>query len=127
MKKYSIWLLPAVMLACLFRFGSTASAGARISLLYGASALTALLKALAMDDDTLRTLYKRVRLGGTLAPAQLASDTGLSFAQVLTGLVAFHQVHLAELSLDPYAVRLLPPQKCSMADSDIVRYLRAIH
>ena len=43
MKKYSIWLLPAVMLACLFRFSSTASAGARISLLYGASALTALL------------------------------------------------------------------------------------
>ena len=43
MKKYSIWLLPAVMLACLFRFGSTANAGARISLLYGASALTALL------------------------------------------------------------------------------------
>ena len=43
MKKYSIWLLPAVMLAFLFRFGSTASAGARISLLYGASALMALL------------------------------------------------------------------------------------
>ena len=43
MKKYSIWLLPAVMLAFLCRFGSVASAGARISLLYGASALMALL------------------------------------------------------------------------------------
>ena len=43
MKKYSIWLLPAAMLAFLCRFGSTASAGARISLLYGASALMALL------------------------------------------------------------------------------------
>jgi len=43
MKKYSIWLLPAVMLTCLCRFGSAASAGARISLLYGASALMALL------------------------------------------------------------------------------------
>ena len=43
MKKYSIWLLPAAMLAFLCRFGSAASAGARISLLYGASALMALL------------------------------------------------------------------------------------
>lgn len=43
MKKYSIWLLPAAMLAFLCRFGSTASTGARISLLYGASALMALL------------------------------------------------------------------------------------
>lgn len=89
-------------------------------------AMTALLSALAMDDDTLRTLYKRVRMGGTMAPSQLAADAGLTAAQVLTGLMAFHQVHLAELSLDPYAVKLLPPEKCRMDDSALVRYLRAI-
>ncbi len=89
--------------------------------------MTALLSALAMDDDTLRTLYKRVRLGGTMAPSQLAADTGLTPVQVLTGLLAFHQVHLVELSLSPYAVKLLPPEKCRMDDSEIVRYLRAIH
>ena len=90
-------------------------------------ATTALLSALAMDDDTLRTLYKRVRLGGTMAPSQLAADTGLTTAQVLTGLMAFHQVRLVELSLSPYAVKLLPPEKCRMDDSEVVRYLRAIH
>ena len=90
-------------------------------------AMTALLSALAMDDDTLRTLYKRVRLGGTMAPSQLAADTGLTTAQVLTGLLAFHQVRLVELSLSPYAVKLLPPEKCRMDDSEVVRYLRAIH
>ncbi|MBQ7139581.1 MAG: single-stranded-DNA-specific exonuclease RecJ, partial [Clostridia bacterium] len=88
---------------------------------------TALLSALAMDDDTLRTLYKRVRLGGTMAPSQLAADTGLTPAQVLTGMTAFHQVRLVEMSLSPYAVKLLPPEKCRMEDSELVRYLRAIH
>ena len=90
-------------------------------------ALTALLSALAMDDDTLRTLYKRVRMGGTMAPRQLAADTGLTLAQALLGLLAFHQVRLVEMSLDPYAVKLLPPEKCRMDDSEVVRYLRAIH
>ena len=89
-------------------------------------AMTALLSALAMDDDTLRTLYRRVRMGGTMAPGQLAADTGLIPAQVLTGLLAFHQVRLVEMSLDPYAVRLLPPEKCRMDDSELVRYLRNI-
>ena len=90
-------------------------------------ATSALLSALAMDDDTLRTLYKRVRLGGTMAPSQLAADTGLTPAQVLTGMMAFHQVRLVEMSLSPYAVKLLPPEKCRMEDSELVRYLRAIH
>ena len=90
-------------------------------------ATTALLSVLAMDDDTLRTLYKRVRLGGTMAPSQLAADTGLTSAQVLTGMMAFHQVRLVEMSLSPYAVKLLPPEKCRMDDSTLVRYLRAIH
>jgi hypothetical protein len=89
--------------------------------------MTALLSALAMDDDTLRTLYKRVRMGGTMAPSQLAADTGLTPAQVLIGLMAFHQVRLVEMSLSPYAVRILPPERCRIDDSEVVRYLRAIH
>ena len=89
-------------------------------------AVTEFLRQLAMDDDTLRALYRRVRQGGTMAPGQLAADTGLNKAQVLTGLMAFHQVRLVEMSLDPYAVRLLPPEKCRMEDSPLVRYLRQI-
>jgi len=89
-------------------------------------AMRALLASLQMDDETLRTLYRRVRLGGTMAPGQLGADAGLSAAQALTGLMAFHQVRLVEMSLDPYAVRLLPPQKCRMEDSSVVRYLRGM-
>ena len=52
--------------------------------------------------------------------AQLAEDTGLTVQQVLTGLLAFHQGKLVEMSLAPYAVRLLPPQKCKMDDYFVI-------
>lgn len=89
-------------------------------------ALQALLRQLTMADEPLRTLYRRVRQGGDLSPRQLAADAGLTEMQVLTGLLAFHQVGLAEMSLSPYAVRLLPPVKCRMEDSALIRYLRAL-
>ena len=89
-------------------------------------ALEQLLSQLAMDDETLRTLYRCVRRGGMMAASQLAADAGMTSAQALIGLMAFHQVKLVELSLDPYAVRLLPPVKCSMADSEVIRYLRTL-
>ena len=62
-----------------------------------------------------------------MAPAALAADCALNCAQVLVGLTAFMQVGLAEVSLEPYAVRLLPPVKCSMADSPLIRYLRSLN
>ena len=86
--------------------------------------LAALLRDIAMDDDTLRALYKRLRQGGSLAAPRLAEDCGLTLPQVLVGLTAFMQVGLAEVSLDPYAARLLPPVKCRMDDSPLIRYLR---
>lgn len=89
-------------------------------------ALRTLLQQLAMEDETLRTLYRRVRQGGDMSPRQLSADTGLTQEQVLTGLMAFHQVKLVEMSLSPYAVRLLPPVKCRMDDSELIRYLRAL-
>ena len=79
-----------------------------------------------MADEPLRELYKALRRGGALGPGELAAQCGLTRAQVLVGLTAFHQVKLAELSLRPYALRLLPPVKCSMADSALIRYLRAL-
>lgn len=85
----------------------------------------ALLESLAMDDETLRGLYRRLRRGGTLAASALAADCAMTVPQVLLGLTAFRQVKLAEASLDPYAVRLLPPVKCRMDDSPVVRYVRA--
>ena len=69
----------------------------------------------------------RLRQGGSMAVSTLAADCGLTCGQVLVGLTAFMQVGLAEVSLEPYAVRLLPPVKCSMADSPLIRYLRGLN
>ncbi len=89
-------------------------------------ALTALLSSLKMDRDALARLYIRLRQGGTLALHQLAEDTGMTQAQVLTGMMALHQVQLAEVSLNPYAARLLPVArgtKVSPLDSPLMKYL----
>ena len=85
------------------------------------------LRAIAMADEPLRGLYRRLRQGGSTAVSALAADCGLRSEQVLAGLTAFMQVGLAEVSLEPYAVRLLPPVKCSMADSPLIRYLRSLN
>ncbi|MBR2718797.1 MAG: single-stranded-DNA-specific exonuclease RecJ [Clostridia bacterium] len=85
------------------------------------------LRELAMEDEPLRDLYRRLRQGGNTMASQLAQDCGLTVPQVLVGLTAFSQVKLAEVSLEPYAVRLLPPVKCSMDDSPVIRYLRSLN
>lgn len=87
-------------------------------------AFAALLRSIAMEDEPLRCLYRRLRQGGSTMASQLAKDCGLTIPQVLTGLTAFQQVHLAEVSLEPYAVHLLPPVKCQMDDSPVIHYLR---
>lgn len=97
---------------------------ARLKCLRANPTMAAQIASLALPDEPLRALYRRLRAGGNLALAALARDTGLTEAQVLTGLTAFHQVKLAEFSLEPFALRLLPPVKCSMADSAVIRYLR---
>ena len=99
---------------------------AALHVLKGSSPLKDTLASIAMDDDTLRHLYRRVRLGGVMAVSRLSEDTGLTPAQVLTGLMAFRQVGLVDMSLEPFAVRVLPPVKCRMDDSALVRYLRAL-
>lgn len=89
-------------------------------------AVRQLLQTLAMDDETLRNIYRRLRMPGNWAASALAQDTGLTEQQILTGLTAFHQVHLVAFSLEPYALRMLPPVKCRMDDSPLVRYLRGM-
>ena len=89
-------------------------------------AFVALLNALALPDEPLRDLYRALRSGGTTMASQLAESCGLTIPQVLVGLTAFSQVKLAEVSLEPYAVRLLPPVKCRMDDSPVIHYLRSL-
>ena len=100
---------------------------ARLSQLRPNGAVAALMQSLAMDDETLRRLYRRLRMPDAPTLRTLETDTGLTREQVLTGLTAFSQVGLAELSLSPYALRLLPPVKCRMDDSPLVRYLRGMN
>ena len=88
--------------------------------------LQALLKTLKMDRDALLRVYLRLRQGGALALRQLVQDTGLTAPQVMTALMALHQVQLAETSLDPYAVRFLPVAKGTKAnplESPLMEYL----
>lgn len=89
------------------------------------ASFAACLDALAMEDEPLRQLYRRLRAGGSTAVSSLAESTGLREEQVLTGLMAFAQVRLVQLRLEPYAVVLLPPVKCRMDDSPLLHYLRA--
>ena len=98
---------------------------AQIHGMKASEALRALLTSLAMADEPLRALYRVLRRGGGLRPAELGAQCGLSEWQAMTGLTAFAQVGLAEFSLDPYTLRLLPPVKCSMVDSPLIRYLRS--
>jgi len=90
------------------------------------TAFGAQLRQLAMPDEPLRALYRRLRMGDAYAASALAKDCALTVPQVLTGLVAFSQVKLAEVSLEPYAVKLLPMVKCSMEDSPLIHYLREL-
>ena len=90
------------------------------------NALTALLSSLRMDREALLRLYLRLRQGGAYALRQMAGETALTTAQVLTGLTALHQAKLAEFSMDPYAVRLLPVEKGTKSnplDTPLMQYL----
>lgn len=97
---------------------------AALHALKDAPGLTALLDSLRVEDEPLRNLYRRVRRGGDLTAGALAADTGLTRAQVLVGLTAFQQVKLVQFRLEPYGLVLLPPVKCRMDDSPLIRYLR---
>ncbi len=97
---------------------------AEVHALRPSPAMKALLASLALEDEPLRDLYRALRRGGGTAPQELAQRSGLTLAQTLAGLTAFAQVKLAEFRLSPYTLRLLPPVKCAMTDSPLIRYLR---
>ena len=88
-------------------------------------ALRGLLAALDAGDDALRELYKRVRRSPFLSLAEAAHTAKLSQAQTLTGLWAFHELRLIRLTLHPFSLALLPPDKCSLDDSPTLRLIRA--
>lgn len=89
-------------------------------------ALRRQLCALAMADEPLRELYKSLRSSGRYAASALAQASGLTEEQVLVGLTAFAQVELVDFTLEPFALSMRPMHRVNMADSSLVRYLRAL-
>ncbi|MGN1020986.1 MAG: single-stranded-DNA-specific exonuclease RecJ [Aristaeellaceae bacterium] len=100
---------------------------ARLTQLRPNGAVAELLQSINLDVETLRRLYSRARMPDAPTLRTMEADTGLTREQVLTGLMAFSQAGLAELSLWPYALRLLPPVRCRMEDTPLVRYLRELN
>ena len=89
-------------------------------------ALRRTIAALDAGDDRYRELYKNLRKSvfGSLAETALA--VGLPQAQTLAGLYAFHELRLIRFTQQPFAYTLLPPEKCALSDSPLLRYIRAM-
>lgn len=88
------------------------------------AAMADLMGSLALEDEPLRELYRTLRRVGGSSLVELARGSGLTVEQTLVGLTAFAQVCLVEFRLSPFTLRMLPPVKCAMADSSLIRYLR---
>lgn len=99
--------------------------GARLLALKPNPAFAELLDSLALSNDPLRELYKRVKAGGDTRAETLAQAAGLTVPQVLTGLTGLAQVELLRFSAEPYAVVMLPMQKRDPSESALIRYLRS--
>ena len=85
-----------------------------------------LLRSLCLTDEQLRALYRAVRSSGFRTLQELGDAAGLTGYQVIAGLTAFHETALVRWHPAPFSVHLLPPVKCSMDDSPLNRYLRAL-
>ena len=90
-------------------------------------ALADLCASLDAGDDLCRRLYKAMRTMVFRSAAEAAAYAGMTAPQVETALHAFSQLGLISYQERPFGYTLLPPVKCRMDDSEVVRYLRAIH
>ena len=100
---------------------------AELSLWKGAPSRREELAALSLEDEALREVYKLIRSRPFGSPAELAEAAGLSVRQAMTALQAFEETRLVTVTRDPFrAAPVIPAQKCSMTDSPLIRYLRAL-
>lgn len=77
-------------------------------------------------DDRYRALYRQLKCGIYGSLRQMAVAAGLSEAQALAGLAAFHSLRLIRFSEVPFQYTLCEPCKCSLADSPVLGALRAL-
>ena len=81
---------------------------------------------LALTDDALRQVYILLRKQPFRTLESLAAAASLTLPQALTALTAFAQTNLIRWTRSPFSLTLLPPVKCQMTDSPLIRYLRAL-
>ena len=102
---------------------------AKITRLPENPALREQLRGITLDRDTLRRLYLCLRQGHVQSLRQLTEAAALSTPQVLTGMTALQQAGLAEMTLSPFMVRLVPLPRGTKADpldTPVMKYLLAL-
>ncbi len=92
----------------------------------GSPALLRALAGLDAGDDRYRELYKLLRKSVFASVAETAQAAGLPQAQTLAGLHAFDELGLITLRESPFSYTLLPPVKCSLGESRLLREIRAV-
>ena len=94
-------------------------------ILYGRSpALGRALAALDAGDGAYRALYRLLRKSAFASLRETARAAELTEAQTLTGLQAFQELGLARFTVHPFSYALLPPSKCELGNSPLLRFIR---
>lgn len=119
-------LFPAVLQEMSRLAANRTGYGAEPAALYPEYLLKEQGESLNLTDEQLREVYKllRAKAEGFSSLQQLAGYAGLTVPQIMTALIAFGETRLIEYSFEPFRIRLLPPVRCSMTDSALIRYLR---
>ncbi len=89
-------------------------------------ALRAMAAAIDAGDDAYRALYRLLKGGAFGSLAAAAKAAGLTEAQTLAGLAAFHSLGLIDFAEAPFHYTVLAPRKCSLAQSPLLGALRAL-
>ena len=86
------------------------------------------VRGLAMTDETLRGVYRLLQ-GRWYSLEQLTAETGLTRGQTVTALQIFREAGLADYSLAPWRVTLLPwkVKRAIGEASPTLRYLRSLN
>ena len=77
-------------------------------------------------DERYRALYRALRQSVRRSLSELAEATCLTPVQARAGLLAFHQLGLADVCESPFSCALLPPAPCALGDSPLLSALRRI-
>ena len=99
---------------------------ASIRALANSQALRASAQAIDAGDDRYRALYRLLRCNAFASLLQTAQSAGLTQAQTLAGLTAFHALGLIDLCEIPFHYTLREPVRCSLSDSPVLGALRAL-